>query len=124
MLRLATPGSYTFILRATKEVPRRLQHPKRKTIGVRIPAHAVAQALLAELSEPMLSSTLILPGAQTPLSDAAEIRAALEHALDLVLDGGSCGVEPTTVVDLTGDEPLVLRQGRGPLEIFGHAAAL
>ncbi len=124
MLRLATPGSYTFILRATKEVPRRLQHPKRKTIGVRIPAHAVAQALLAELGEPMLSSTLILPGEQAPLSEAEEIRAALEHALDLVVDCGPCGVEPTTVIDLTGDEPLVLRKGRGPLEIFGHAAAL
>jgi len=124
MLKLATPGSYTFILRATKEVPRRLQHPKRKTIGVRVPAHAAAQALLAELGEPMLSSTLILPGSQVPLSDAAEIRAALEHALDLVVDCGSCGVEPTTVVDLTGDEPLVLRKGRGPLDIFGHAAAL
>ena len=124
LLKSVTPGSYTFILRATKEVPRRLQHPKRKTIGVRIPAHAVAQALLAELSEPMLSSTLILPGAEAPLSDAAEIRAALEHALDLVVDCGPCGVEPTTVVDLTGDEPLVLRKGRGPLEIFGHAAAL
>ena len=124
MLKLATPGSYTFILRATKEVPRRLQHPRRKTIGVRVPAHAAAQALLAELGEPMLSSTLILPGSQVPLSDAAEIRAALEHALDLVVDCGSCGVEPTTVVDLTGDEPLVLRKGRGPLDIFGHAAAL
>ena len=124
MLKLATPGSYTFILRATKEVPLRLQHPKRKTIGVRVPAHAAAQALLAELGEPMLSSTLILPGSQVPLSDAAEIRAALEHALDLVVDCGSCGVEPTTVVDLTGDEPLVLRKGRGPLDIFGHAAAL
>ena len=124
MLKLATPGSYTFILRATKEVPRRLQHPKRKTIGVRVPAHAAAQALLAELGEPMLSSTLILPGSLAPLSDAAEIRAALEHALDLVVDCGSCGVEPTTVVDLTGDEPLVLRKGRGPLDIFGHAAAL
>jgi len=124
MLRLATPGSYTFILRATREVPRRLQHPRRKTIGVRVPAHAAAQALLAELGEPMLSSTLILPGAQAPLSDAAEIRAALEHALDLVLDCGSCGTEPTTVIDLTGEAPLVLRQGRGTLGIFGHAAAL
>jgi tRNA threonylcarbamoyl adenosine modification protein (Sua5/YciO/YrdC/YwlC family) len=124
MLKLATPGSYTFILRATREVPRRLQHPKRKTIGVRLPAHAAAQALLAELGEPMLSSTLILPGAEAPLSDAPAIRAALEHDLDLIVDSGSCGVEPTTVIDLTGDEPLLLRRGRGPLGIFGHAATL
>jgi len=123
-LKLATPGSYTFILRATREVPRRLQHPKRKTIGVRVPAHAAAQALLAELGEPMLSATLILPGAAAPLQDASAIRAALEHDLDLIVDSGSCGVEPTTVIDLTGDEPLVLRRGRGPLGIFGHAAAL
>jgi tRNA threonylcarbamoyl adenosine modification protein (Sua5/YciO/YrdC/YwlC family) len=123
-LKLATPGSYTFILRATREVPRRLQHPKRKTIGVRVPAHAAAQALLAELGEPMMSSTLILPGAEAPLSDAPAIRTALEHDLDLIVDSGSCGVEPTTVIDLTGEEPQVLRRGRGPLGIFGHAAAL
>jgi tRNA threonylcarbamoyl adenosine modification protein (Sua5/YciO/YrdC/YwlC family) len=123
-LKLATPGSYTFILRATREVPRRLQHPKRKTIGVRVPAHAATQALLAELGEPMLSATLILPGAAAPLQDASAIRAALEHDLDLIVDSGSCGVEPTTVIDLTGEEPLVLRRGRGPLGIFGHAAAL
>jgi tRNA threonylcarbamoyl adenosine modification protein (Sua5/YciO/YrdC/YwlC family) len=124
MLKLATPGSYTFILRATREVPRRLQHRRRKTIGVRVPAHAAAQALLAELGEPMLSSTLILPGAEAPLQDAPAIRAALEHDLELIVDSGSCGVEPTTVIDLTGEEPLVLRRGRGPLGIFGHAAAL
>jgi len=124
MLKLATPGSYTFILRATREVPRRLQHPKRKTIGVRVPAHAAAQALLAELGEPMMSSTLILPGAEAPLSDAPAIRTALEHDLDLIVDSGSCGAEPTTVIDLTGEEPQVLRRGRGPLGIFGHAAAL
>jgi tRNA threonylcarbamoyl adenosine modification protein (Sua5/YciO/YrdC/YwlC family) len=124
MLKLATPGSYTFILRATREVPRRLQHPKRKTIGVRVPEHLAAQALLAELGEPMLSSTLILPGAAAPLSDALAIRAALEHELDLIVDCGSCGTQPTTVIDLTGDAPLVLRRGRGPLGVFGHAAAL
>jgi tRNA threonylcarbamoyl adenosine modification protein (Sua5/YciO/YrdC/YwlC family) len=124
MLKLATPGSYTFILRATREVPRRLLHPKRKTIGVRVPAHASAQALLAELGEPMLSATLILPGAAEPLADAPAIRAALEHALDLIVDCGSCGVEPTTVIDLTGDAPLVLRKGRGSLDIFGRVAAL
>lgn len=124
ILKLATPGSYTFILRATREVPRRLQHPRRKTIGVRVPAHAVAQALLAELGEPMLSSTLILPGESQPLGDAAGIRAALEHQLDLVVDGGPCGIEPTTVIDLTSDELLVVRRGRGALDRFGQLAAL
>jgi len=124
ILKLATPGSYTFILRATREVPRRLQHPRRKTIGVRVPAHAVAQALLAELGEPMLSSTLVLPGESQPLGDATEIRVALEHQLDLVVDGGSCGIEPTTVIDLTTDEPLVVRRGRGALERLGPLATL
>jgi len=124
LLRLATPGSYTFILRATKEVPRRLQHPKRRTIGVRVPAHAVTQALLAELGEPMLSATLILPGADAPLADAAAIRAALEHELEVVVDCGPCGTEPSTVIDLTGEAPVVLRKGKGSLEIFGIAAPL
>jgi tRNA threonylcarbamoyl adenosine modification protein (Sua5/YciO/YrdC/YwlC family) len=124
LLKAATPGSYTFILRATREVPRRLQHPRRKTIGVRVPSHATALALLGELGEPMLSSTLILPGAAQPLADATDIRRALEHELDLILDSGHCGVEPTTVVDLTGDEPLVLREGRGSLAAFGRAAPL
>jgi tRNA threonylcarbamoyl adenosine modification protein (Sua5/YciO/YrdC/YwlC family) len=119
LLRQATPGSYTFILRATKEVPRRLQHPKRRTIGVRVPSHVVTQALLAELGEPMLSATLMLPGAHAPLAEASEIRAALEHELDVVLDCGSCGTEPSTVIDLTGEAPVVLRKGKGPLEIFG-----
>lgn len=123
-LKLATPGPYTFILRATREVPRRLQHPRRKTIGVRVPAHAVAQALLEALGEPMLSSTLILPQAAEPLADAAKIRAALEHALDLVIDSGSCGTVPSTVVDLTGGEAVVLRRGRGALERLGRVAAL
>ena len=123
-LKIATPGAYTFILRATREVPRRLQHPRRKTIGVRVPAHAVAQALLAELGEPMLSSTLILPGALEPLAEAAAIRAALEHELDLVLDAGSCGTLPSTVVDLTGAAPVVLRRGRGALERLGDVVAL
>lgn len=124
MLRLATPGSYTFILRATKEVPRRLQHPKRRTIGVRVPAHVVTQALLAELGEPMLSATLILPGADAPLAEAAAIREALEHELDAVVDCGPCGTEPSTVIDLTGAAPVVLRKGKGSLEIFGLAAPL
>lgn len=124
MLKAATPGSYTFILRATREVPRRLQHPRRKTIGVRVTSHVATQALLAELGEPMLSATLILPGAETPLPDAPQIRAALEHELDLIVDCGFCGIEPTTVIDLTGDAPVVLRQGRGPLAPFGRVAAL
>jgi tRNA threonylcarbamoyl adenosine modification protein (Sua5/YciO/YrdC/YwlC family) len=124
MLRLGTPGSYTFILRATKEVPRRLQHPKRKTIGVRVPAHVVTQALLAELGEPMLSATLILPGAAAPLAEAAAIREALEHELDVVVDCGPCGTEPSTVIDLTGAAPVVLRKCRGPLDIFGLATPL
>jgi tRNA threonylcarbamoyl adenosine modification protein (Sua5/YciO/YrdC/YwlC family) len=115
LLKLATPGSYTFILRATREVPRRLQHPRRKTIGVRVPSHAVALALLGELGEPMLSATLMLPGAVQPLADGPAIRAALEHELELIVDGGSCGTQPTTVIDLTGEAPLVLRQGKGAL---------
>lgn len=119
LLKSATPGSYTFILRATREVPRRLMHPKRKTIGVRVPAHAVAQALLAELNEPMLSATLILPGDASAPSELGEVRARLERDLDLMLDSGPCGTEPTTVIDLSADEPVVLRKGRGQLEWIG-----
>ena len=119
LLKKLTPGSYTFILRASREVPRRLLHPRRKTIGMRVPEHAVAQALLAALGEPLLSATLSLPGDPLPLNDGEEIRARLEHALDLVLDAGSCGVEPTTMVDLTGAAPELLRQGKGSLEPFG-----
>jgi tRNA threonylcarbamoyl adenosine modification protein (Sua5/YciO/YrdC/YwlC family) len=118
LLKRATPGSYTFILRATREVPRRLAHPKRKTIGVRVPAHPVAHALLAELNEPMLSATLLLPGEAAPPADAQAIRSGLEHEVDLVIDAGSCGVEPTTVLDLTGDEAVVVRAGKGSLAPF------
>lgn len=121
LLKAATPGAYTFILRATREVPRRLMHPRRKTIGVRVPEHAVALALLAELGEPMLSATLALPGGGAPLSDAEEIRAALEHQLDLVIDAGSCGTQPSTMIDLTGDAPILLRQGKGALAPLGLA---
>jgi len=120
LLKTATPGSYTFILRATREVPRRLMHPRRKSIGVRVPAHPAARALLAEIGEPMLSATLLLPGSAVALSDAQQIRAALEHQLDLVIDSGSCGTEPSTVIDLTGDAPLVLRAGKGPLAVLGQ----
>lgn len=119
LLRAATPGSYVFILEATRELPKRLQHPKRRTIGLRIPDHPVVDALLAELGEPILSSTLLLPGDEFPHTDAAEIRDRLEHQVDLVLDGGSCGIEPSTVVDLSGSEPLLVRAGKGPLALLG-----
>lgn len=113
ILKHATPGSYTFILPATREVPRRLQHPKRSTVGVRVPEHAVVRALLAELGEPILSSTLILPGCTEPLNDPEEIRQALEHAIDLIIDAGACHLEPTTVVDLAAAAPTLVRLGRG-----------
>ena len=121
LLKASTPGSYTFIFEATREVPRRLQHPKRNTIGLRIPDHPVVQALLAELNEPLLSSTLMLPGDEFPLNDAEEIRDRLERQVELVLDGGPCGLEMTTVIDLTGDVPELTRQGRGSLVPFGIA---
>ncbi|MCC6608847.1 MAG: threonylcarbamoyl-AMP synthase [Burkholderiales bacterium] len=116
MLKMLTPGAYTFILQASREVPRRLMHPKRRTIGIRVPDHAVAQALLVEIDEPLLSSTLILPGDDEPLNDAHEIRARLERRIDLVVDAGACGIEPTTVVDLTGAAPVILRKGRGAVD--------
>jgi len=119
LLKAVTPGSYVFILEATRELPKRLQHPKRRTIGLRIPDHPVVDALLAELGEPLLSSTLLLPGDEQPHTDAAEIRERLEHQFDLILDGGSCGLEPTTVVDLTGAAPVVTRAGKGSLVPFG-----
>ncbi|MDE2119440.1 MAG: threonylcarbamoyl-AMP synthase [Betaproteobacteria bacterium] len=119
MLRGATPGPYTFILEATREVPRRLSHPSRKTIGVRVPEHAVTHALLVELGQPLLATTLILPGDVEPLNEAAEIRARLEKQLDLVLDSGPCPLQPTTVVDLSGAVPEVLRHGRGDLSVLG-----
>lgn len=118
LLKAHTPGAYTFILKATSEVPRRLQNPKRKTIGIRIPEHRIAQALLHELNEPLMSSTLMLPGDPLPLTDADEIRARLEHAVDVVIEGGAVGIEPTTVVDLTGDAPVIARQGRGDPSVF------
>jgi len=115
LLKALTPGSYTFILEATRELPRRLLHPRRRTIGLRVPDHPVAQALLAALGEPLLSSTLVLPDDELPLNDGREIRRRLEHDVDLVLDGGSCGTEPTTVVDLTGPVARILREGKGPI---------
>ena len=113
LLKAHTPGPYTFILEATREVPRRLQHEKRKTIGLRVPDHPVVRALLAELGEPIASSTLILPDESLPLSDPHEIRTRLEHQLDLVIDAGPCGMEPTTVVALEDGVAEVLRVGRG-----------
>lgn len=119
LLKAATPGSYTFILKATREVPKRLQHPSRRTVGLRVPDHKIVRALLAELGEPLLSSTLLLPGDDLPLNDAQEIRARLEYRVDLILDGGSCGIVPTTVIDLSGETPLVTREGRGSTQPFG-----
>jgi tRNA threonylcarbamoyl adenosine modification protein (Sua5/YciO/YrdC/YwlC family) len=118
LLRANTPGPFTFILPATREVPRRLQHPKRKTIGLRIPEHVIAQALLAELNEPLMSSTLILPGDDLPLSDPEEIRFRLEHDVELVIDGGFCGLDATTVVELENGIPKLLRQGKGDSSWF------
>ncbi|KIR62014.1 L-threonylcarbamoyladenylate synthase [Micromonospora harpali] len=112
-VKAATPGSYTFILPATKEVPRRLLHPKKKTVGVRIPAHTVAQALLTELGEPLLSSTLLLPGDDEPMTQGWEIKERLDHAIDAVVDSGDCGTEPTTVVDFSDGDPEIVRVGAG-----------
>ena len=116
LMKSATPGSYTFILRARREVPRRLT--RQKTIGVRVPGHAVAHALLAELDQPMLSATLLLPGEETPMAEGEEVRARLEREVDLVIDAGPCGTEPSTVIDLSGDTPRVLREGKGSLAPF------
>ena len=117
LLKSATPGPFTFLLPATRETPKRLQHPKRRTIGIRVPEHRVPHLLMAELGEPLLSSTLLLPGDAEPLTDGEQIRERLEHQIDAVLDGGHCGIEPTTVVDLTVTPPTILRQGKGRL---GH----
>jgi tRNA threonylcarbamoyl adenosine modification protein (Sua5/YciO/YrdC/YwlC family) len=122
LLKAHTPGSYTFILQATRELPRRLAHPKRATIGVRVPEHPVTHALLAELNEPMLSSTLMLPGDEDPLNDANEIRTRLNHDLDLILDGGACGIEPTSVIDLSDNDPTLVRRGKGDVTVFGFEA--
>ena len=117
-IKAATPGSYTFILPATREVPRRLQHPGKKTVGVRIPRHAVTQALLAELGEPLVSSTLLLPGQDEPMTQGWEINDQLGDAVDAVIDSGDCGTEPTTVIDFSGEEPEILRRGAGDTSAF------
>jgi len=118
LIKACTPGSYTFILQANRELPRRILHSNRKTIGVRIPDHPVVRGLLDEMQEPLLSTSLLLPGDAQPMNDAVEIRQRLEHAVDLVIDAGSCGVEPTSVIDLTGPAPVVLRRGRGDVAAF------
>lgn len=118
MLKAHTPGPYTFILQATRSMPRRLQHDKRKTIGIRVPDHPVPQALLTEMGEPFMSSSLILPGDDLPLTDPEEMAARLSNDVELVLASGSCGIEPTTVVDMTGDYPVILREGKGGVNDF------
>lgn len=121
LLKALTPGPYTFILRATGEVPRRLQHPKRRTIGIRVPDHSIVQALLAALDQPLMSVTLQLPGDEFPLTDAGLIRERLEHQVDLVIDGGNCGLEPTTVLRLDGEGVTVERRGRGTVDLLEQA---
>lgn len=122
LLKAATPGPYTFILEGTKELPRRVMHPKRKTIGLRVPDHPVVRALLESLDEPILSSTLILPGEHEPLADPEEIHARLDKQVDLILDAGACGSGMTTVISLVGSEIMLIRAGKGPLEPFGLGA--
>ena len=119
LLKSGTPGPYTFILGASKEVPRRLSHPSRKTIGLRVPESVVVQALLHELGQPLIGTTLILPGNGLPLTEAEEIRDQLEKQVELVIDSGACSLEPTTVIDLTADDPMLIRQGRGDVRLFG-----
>lgn len=118
LLRSLTPGPYTFLLRATREVPRRLQNSKRQTIGIRVPDHPVPAALLESLGEPLMSSTVLLPGVEQPLSDPDDIASQLRGRIDLLIDSGSCGLEPTTVVDLTGEAPVVVRRGKGSVHPF------
>jgi tRNA threonylcarbamoyl adenosine modification protein (Sua5/YciO/YrdC/YwlC family) len=119
LLKAATPGAYTFILEATKEVPRRLSHPSRKTIGLRVPQHRIVQCLLEELGQPLLGATLTLPGDEESLTDADTIRERLEKLVDLIIDGGVCAHGPSTVIDLTGPEPEVVRVGRGDPAVLG-----
>ena len=119
LLKLGTPGPYTFILEASKEVPRRVSHPSRRTIGLRVPDHAVLQGLLAQLDAPLLATTLIPPGQTQPMNDAGEIRQRFQKLLHAVVDAGACAMAPTTVIDLSGDEPVLVRQGRGELSRLG-----
>lgn len=118
LLKALTPGAYTFILHATHEVPRRLQHPKRKTIGLRVPDHPIVHALLEQLGEPIMSSTLLLPGKTEPETDVEAVRELLEKHVDLIIDGGNCGLEATTVIDLLADVPKVVRRGKGTVDML------
>jgi tRNA threonylcarbamoyl adenosine modification protein (Sua5/YciO/YrdC/YwlC family) len=118
LIKNHTPGAYTFILEATADVPRRLMHPKRKTIGLRVPDNPIALALLEELGEPLMTSSLLLPGEEFPMTDPYDIRDTLEHFVELVIDGGYCGLEPTTVIDLTESLPQLVRQGKGDFSPF------
>ena len=124
LLRAHTPGPYTFLLKASRETPRRLKHERRGTIGLRVPDHPVTAMLLGELGEPVMSSTLLLPGEELPRTDAKEIYEKLEHSVDLVLDGGNCGLIPTSVIDLSGDRAVVMRTGRGDVRPFADAATV
>lgn len=124
LLRANTPGPYTFILKASRETPRRLKHERRGTIGLRVPENKVTAMLLEELGEPVMSSTLLLPGEELPRTDAKEIDEALGHRVDLVLDGGNCGLVPTSVIDISGDHPVVVREGRGDVRPFVDAASV
>ena len=118
MLKTLTPGAYTFIFQATKQVPRRLQHPKRKSIGIRVPDNKIVQSLLEELGEPIMSSTLIMPGDKDPLTDPYEMQDLLGHSVDLIIDGGYCGFEPTTVIDMIDETPQIVRVGKGDASLF------
>lgn len=118
MLKSFTPGPYTFLLNATREVPRRMLHPKRRILGLRVPDNSIALSLLEHMEEPLMSTTLILPGAESPLSSPDAIRDVLGKQVDLIIDGGHCGLEPTSVIDLTGDQPVVVRVGKGDVSLF------
>jgi tRNA threonylcarbamoyl adenosine modification protein (Sua5/YciO/YrdC/YwlC family) len=118
LLKSLTPGPYTFIFKATKQVPRRLLHPKRRAIGIRVPGTPITQALLTELDQPILSTTLIMPGDEEPMDDVLEVRETIGHCVDLIIDGGACGKRPTTVVDMTEDPPVVVREGKGETAVF------
>jgi tRNA threonylcarbamoyl adenosine modification protein (Sua5/YciO/YrdC/YwlC family) len=119
LLKALTPGPYTFVLRATQQLPKRLQDPKKRSIGIRVPDHTIAQALLGALGEPLMSSTLLLPNDALPLTDAEDIRDRLERQVDAIIDGGACGIEPTSVLDLSGGEVAVVRKGKGDVSAFG-----
>jgi tRNA threonylcarbamoyl adenosine modification protein (Sua5/YciO/YrdC/YwlC family) len=124
LLKLATPGPFTFILQATKEVPRRVSHPQRRTVGLRVPDHRTTQALLDVFGQPLLATTLIAPGETEPMNDAREIRARFQHQLQAVIDAGACPMQPTTVIDLSGDEAVLVRQGQGDARALGLDVAV